>query len=240
MPDAFLPIEPYSLPANYCFTSPQDIINQVAKSRVKLTGSGFSFIIRSTTAPGPADRDKVWLNLNDYRIYNWNAGSSAWVTPHEIPASSDGPTGPGIRLPYNDTPDSLNTYDGGSAGATGDASGPFWEIDTDVSGKTIFGVGTLAPSSTVIALGDTGGVDQVLLTAAQSGLPSHTHPIKSNGADSGTGGEVVTNSAGVVDVGGAIAQLNTSAPASESHTNMPPYKAMYWIKRTRRVYRIAT
>jgi microcystin-dependent protein len=102
---------------------------------------------------------------------------------------------------------------------------------------TLFGVGTWeafgegrvlvgkAGSGTFNTAGATGGVETVTLTAAQSGLPAHTH------------GDGFNTSAGKVSAGGAVGTrgstaANTAANAAEAHTNLQPYIVVYMWKRT--------
>lgn len=82
------------------------------------------------------------------------------------------------------------------------------------------------------ALGKTGGVDEVKLTAAQSGMPSHTHGyntfIKNWAVGTGQSG----NGRGMDNSSGQGAQTEAaSANASQAHTNLQPYIALnYMIK----------
>ncbi len=109
----------------------------------------------------------------------------------------------------------------------------------DLRGRTIVGLdnmggsdaGRLSGSNT---LGGSGGVETVTLTAAQSGLPSHTHAHNLPGQayfEVGSGGprDVPTSGAGI----SSYATLNISsvaaAPASASHDNMPPHTLLNWI-----------
>jgi len=75
---------------------------------------------------------------------------------------------------------------------------------------------------------ETGGEKTVTLTAAQSGLPSHTH----NAARTGSGSYGIKSDPvfGVTDP--AATTSNASAPASESHTNLQPYIVVRMWKRT--------
>jgi len=82
--------------------------------------------------------------------------------------------------------------------------------------------------------GETGGAKAVTLTAAQSGLPAHTHTPNSTGSyvlANGTGGPGGT--ANVSTGGGGYIQTtlnnNAAANASQAHENMPPYMALHFI-----------
>lgn len=82
----------------------------------------------------------------------------------------------------------------------------------------------------------TGGRSTVTLTAAQSGVPAHTHKTEPMwAASSGTGTHYVVrdyptaNKAGEYDVKVAA---NTAKNASQAHTNLQPYITCYMWKRT--------
>lgn len=91
-------------------------------------------------------------------------------------------------------------------------------------------------------LGETGGAKTVTLTAAQSGLPNHTHslPMAMSGAPFGTL-DVPLRSSGGGDGGfrtGAAVNATSGAynsgtanemNASQSHQNMPPYQVVNYI-----------
>jgi microcystin-dependent protein len=97
------------------------------------------------------------------------------------------------------------------------------------------------------ALGETGGVKAVTLTAAQSGLPAHSHgitdPSHSHYLDwrnnvnvanfAGAYGSVGSNAAG--NTYGATTGIsinnNTATNASASHDNLQPYIVMHYIIR---------
>lgn len=101
--------------------------------------------------------------------------------------------------------------------------------------------GRLAAANT---LGDSGGVEKVTLTSAQSGLPSHNHtqnphthqPVgyDARGAGGGSGGAILVRpdwgpNFGLADDGSGISgktatnNANAAADAASSHDNMPPY-----------------
>ena len=75
---------------------------------------------------------------------------------------------------------------------------------------------------------ETGGVKSVTLTAAQSGLPSHSHTLLGGGFDGSSGAEPGNSLAS--DLG----QTGTTGgtDASQAHTNLQPYIVTYMWKRT--------
>lgn len=114
-----------------------------------------------------------------------------------------------------------------------------------VQGRFIVGVDDSDPD---FALNSTGGAKNVTLTAAQSGLPAHGHSITdpghihqqgrnlygsgsstnryhpySNAADGYTPTESSTT--------GITVNANTATNASQSHENLPPYRAKYIFER---------
>ncbi len=99
----------------------------------------------------------------------------------------------------------------------------------DFRGRALLGKGTGA-GLTARNLGLTnGGVEEVTLTAAQSGLPAHTHGLTTLGR-----GQAEDNSNSVDNImvsktvgsAGTLANITdsvASAAASQAHTNMPPF-----------------
>jgi len=76
---------------------------------------------------------------------------------------------------------------------------------------------------------DTGGVSTVTLTAAQSGVPVHTHPQDATTLLETAGAKKDGTSFG--DVGGTT-QENAAASAAEAHTIRDKYHAKAWIMKT--------
>ncbi len=88
-----------------------------------------------------------------------------------------------------------------------------------------------APGGGSYNRGDTGGAESVTLTAAQSGLPGHSHGTSG-------GGRVVANGTGATDAfltpagsGYIMADISQTGPwnASQAHENRPPYYALVYI-----------
>ena len=87
-------------------------------------------------------------------------------------------------------------------------------------GRSIFGK---AESGTFSTLGATGGVENVTLTAAQSGLPAHNHTLNlcSWGGDTASFASAANNS--TIQRYGVTANTN-ALDASSSHTNLSPWE----------------
>jgi hypothetical protein len=97
------------------------------------------------------------------------------------------------------------------------------------AGRVMVGKNT---SGTFATAGSAGGAETVTLTAAQSGLPAHSHNI-STYPYSKVGGGYVTwyqGSTGTNFTG--TTQDCSAANASSSHTNLQPYIVVYAWKRT--------
>lgn len=94
-------------------------------------------------------------------------------------------------------------------------------------------------------LQETGGVKEVTLTSAQSGLPAHYHRVFSKGSESTEaltaqnnqnrrfheGGGHTTSTTTSLTLDGET-EFNTAADASSAHTNLQPYIVVYRYRRT--------
>lgn len=67
----------------------QNLLNLIAKGVAKFEGSGFTAIINSETQPAATDRDKLWRKPSEASrgLYEWDAG--AWVIAHPETPSGD-------------------------------------------------------------------------------------------------------------------------------------------------------
>ena len=92
-------------------------------------------------------------------------------------------------------------------------------------GKVLVGK---ASSGTFDTAGDDGGVETVQLTAAQSGLPSHSHTLLGGSFNGSSGAEPGNSRAS--DLGQTGTTGGTSA--TQAHTNLQPYLVVYMWKRT--------
>ena len=207
-----------------------DLVSQMTGT--VLDGS-LKYII-SETAPGADDRDKLWIKtssgapVRQYIFYN-----GAWVWPHNIPAAD------GRVIIYTGSAASVDTLDGGTSGVAKSASGPFWKIVTELSGRFPLGVGTLE-SGTSVAVTDTGGEEKH--TLIQDELPDHEHTLTVNEFNNWDSSNASAAQFLLGDQ--AVQSANSSKPnvtvdgggSDEAHNNMPPYYGVYFIKRTARQY----
>lgn len=198
------------------------------------------YIINNATYEFDSDVGNAYYNIGDSeptadnRVFPWirtiadvaegiyTYTDGAWLRYHEVPASEKE-----VRI-WKGTEAELKVYDGGEDEALSNKTGPFWEIDTDLEGRFPLG------SNGTYALGATGGAATHTLT--QPELPSHHHFTNVPYSDGG---------AGAVQTLGATSSAATATLQSDDvgsdnpHNNMPPYRAVHFIKRTARVYRRA-
>lgn len=222
-----------SVPDDYC---PGDIKSTwpflAGLLSADLTGNLNTFNYGADT-PAPDDQDKPWLKLdasgNPDKWYVFANGN--WVSRHPVAA--------GTIIIYDGAVGTIDTFDGGEAGAITATTGPMWERVTALDAKFPLGIGTL-PSTTVVAVAGTGGVETHVLTREE--LPAERIPTESvmrtNVQDGGgadvyapdtTTGSFVTN-----------APLHTEELGDgDAHTNMPPFYGVIFLRKTARTqYRI--
>lgn len=80
--------------------------------------------------------------------------------------------------------------------------------------------------------GATGGAETVTLTAAQSGVPAHTHVVQT--AYTAVGSTAQTNvwNGNAGSSWSLTSQANAAANAASAHSNLPPYVVVYFWNRT--------
>ena len=118
--------------------------------------------------------------------------------------------------------------DGGSTSGYAALAAVVGATVPDLRGRTVIGTGT-GTGLTARTIKDTGGAETVSLTAAQSGLPSHSHNVATAFVDVAAGGTRIYP----VDPGGTgtayPATISATADASQSHNNMQPFYALNYI-----------
>lgn len=110
----------------------------------------------------------------------------------------------------------------------------------DFRGRTTIGAGTgTASDATAHALGSKGGTETHKLTASQSGVPAHSHPLANSSIvynnDSSNTQRMATSGSGTkISVNtnvGLNTYNNTAADASAAHPNMQPFATVTKIIR---------
>src|SRR5512139_1932713 len=218
----------------YCWAGPQTFATDlIALLTGTIPGTFSSFNFGSTT-PAPEDQDKPWIKTdvsgNLEGVYTYNG---VWVRPHPVPYASN------YVAMWKGSEADLWAFDGGdgtdpSTNPPTDTSGAMWVRDTDFDFRIPLGVGTsdtdYGGGATTVAVGGEGGEEKHVLTAAE--MPAHSHGL--------AGAGLVTNQVGGYNVQGSGVAVNVVFPVSQgsddAHENMPPYRAVYFIKRSARKY----
>jgi len=134
-------LTPPILPEGVCFANEQERANSFFElASAQISGEFTSWNV-GTSTPTVDNQDKPWLKLNSdgspEGSYAFSSG--AWVRPYPVPP---GPNA--VRWLWTSDQATLDTFDGGSAGAVTNTTGPFWTIDTDFADKIPIGAGTVA------------------------------------------------------------------------------------------------
>lgn len=243
-----LAILPPTLSTSYCFSSWQQLANDIVGGAVvQFEVSGATVVLRQNSTPAAADRDKIWFNTDTGRFLRYEGSIGAWVADHPTPPDD------GRVILFTGDAGSVDTLDGGSSGAVALTSGPFWEIATEFANRFPVGVGTFPLSGTVVGVTGTGGVDQT--TIAQANLPNITLSVTTaivgaTGVGSPEdvvgatyGSTALAGSGRVVDstssdfTGRYYTQGRTEALGTGANlTILPPYIGTFFIRRTARKF----
>lgn len=229
-----LSLQPGSLPEGYTPETFQEFYNRMFKEGRAIWPDAMTIVNRGSSAPSAANQIYPWIRVDPgtsiiegvYTYYN-----GLWCRPHPTPASGD------ERRLWVGSVGALTTYDGGDGGATVTAyTGPMWEVDTDFAAVFPLGVGTL-PSGTAVAVGGTGGEETHVLTIAE--LATHNHPLNPDNRQDDQ--HDLSPGTAVGDFGGSgmyVKEYNVTGDtgSGDAHNNMPPYRGVYFIKRTARIY----
>lgn len=218
------PVLTQDVPQSFCFTTWQaSWASLVGLLSVSDDPTSYNF---GNTTPAAADRDKPWLRTNsDGTPDGWYVyASGAWLKPYAGP-------GTGVIVMWEGLEADIPLLDGGEAGAITTTTGAFWERVTTINGRVPIGVGTIPGTSTALAVGDNGGEAEVTLNIDQ--IPSHDHGIPNKKVV-----HQVTPSGTLEQTGGDDLVTSTfqAEGGDEAHNNMPPYRALFFIKRSSRIY----
>lgn len=223
-----------SVPEDFCFQNwPQGWAFLVSLLSAEVAGTA-SFFNYGPNTPAPDERDRPWIRLdasgNIDKMYSYSNG--AWVAKH--------PAAPGDVIMYEGTEASIDTHDGGEAGAITATTGPMWQKVSTINGRFPLGPGTLASGATV-NVGDTGGAEEHILTRAE--LPNvSVDTLSQRRINVQDGGSAVVTTPDTASTGAAFQA--TALPTEplgdgDGHNNMPPYLGIWFIRRTSRThYRI--
>lgn len=226
-----LALNPPTVPVGACFDNWNELAQYLFNNATAELPSSSDLIIVSETEPDADERGKVWFRLVSgrlERVYKYVGG--AWRSPHPVPASSNS------RLIWVGLAADVDTYDGGSVGAVSAFTGPMWEIDTAFAQRFPVGVGTFPLSGTVVAVGGTGGADEVTLTPEQTATKGHVHEVPWRDNTSGEGSSNNTGSISTASEDDEVEETSAvdDADAEEPISLLPPYIGVYFLKRTAR------
>lgn len=101
----------------------------------------------------------------------------------------------------------------------------------NLSGRFIVGVGKSSDGKTDYQLNTKGGKEEILLSAAQSGLPKHTHTYEKTTLDKTSDNDNEVNSKGYRKIGSETLTTSecTEKAATKPHENRPPYYVLAYI-----------
>lgn len=207
-------------------------------SRAKVTqrsNVGTTFWNISASTPDANHRQYPWLNLNNGLVYVWSNIYGFWISPRPFAVGQ-------IWAAPAGTPESaVWSLDGGdgsnpSITAPTPVTGAMWQVISSLAAKFPVGVGAF-DSGKVLGIADTGGAENVSLTADQNGPHSHGPPANSDNfwahaSPAGTGQYNVFGS-GVDTILGA---QTASSGKGDAHTNIPPYYVVFFITPTARQF----
>lgn len=189
--------------------------------------------LQTTLNPTTADPNNYGAAI---RWYVYNGAVGEWLSQHPVEAMSAE-----RRIFTALTEAEVWSYEGGDGTnpaifIPSDTTGAMWEVDHQFDFRMPVGAGTSLTTyngnpATVISPSSVGGEEQHTLTVGE--LATHDHGvIAPNNA-------LMTNVAGAVGFVGTIpnaAVVTTFTPSGsdQAHQNMPPFRGVYFIKRTAR------
>lgn len=237
------PVLPPTLSANYCFTTWQQVANDlVGGATVQFDSTGATFVLKQNFTPDASQRAYLWFNTDTSRTLYYLGSAGKWVS-----RNSESPSNASRRI-FTGLLADIDTYDGGSVGTVGDVSGPMWERDTAFNDNAPYGVGVAI--TPVLA---TGGASTS--TIAQVNLPAVTLSVNTpiiGQASVGAPEAVVGSTYGSTAVAGSgravdstssdfsgryLTKGQTETLGSGTALNVQnKYVGVYFIRRTSRIY----
>lgn len=227
------PVTSGTVPANLECIIANDKWQELVALLAVVLAAGSNFTV-SATEPGPTERSNPWIKLNsdgtpdDLYIY----AGGVWIAKHRMAVGS--------VIMYEGSLGSIDTFDGGEVGAVSATTGPFWERVTQMDARFPIGPGTL-PSTLVLAVGDQDGEEDHALALTE--ITPHTHGVEGSGFNDGSlqpTRRIVIDDEHLNNSNNSVTESagGTGSPAAVvAHNNMPPYNAIWFIRRTARVYR---
>lgn len=247
---------PGNLPEGYCFTTWARLLNDFFTLSSGYVPGTYNFFVDGNTEPAPEDRGKIWIRRNGDgsldRMYVYFMGQ--WLGEFDPVWTANSSK----RTLWTGLEADLVTEDGGEAGPITATTGAFWEVDHNYDARFLVGPGTFTPdpadptSGGTIAPGGTGGRENSRETLTSVNLPSHSHDIASEQSD-----EIGVSEAGRFQVGDGTLKWRTSNTSDKightrvtggdatglttplNFTNLPPYRGIFVIRRTSRIFRRA-
>jgi len=194
-----------------------------------LTSGGDATLPSWTTSSIDEAGDYTWTGTHNFNATTTQSGVYGGLTPTgsiTAYASSTAPTGWFLadgsavsRSLYSILFDVIGTTYG-----VGDGSTTF--NIPNLNGRNIIGYGSA--TTTIDTMGETGGEDEHLLSAGESGLPAHTHTVNSS---SNIGGGLTGIQASISSniTAGSINTGSATADASSSHNVLDPFIVLQYI-----------
>lgn len=219
------------VPSTFCFQSWQQAWPVLAGLLQASFAAELQTVNFGNTTPAATDRDKpLFLTNPDGTPQSgaWYAfANGSWLAKH--------PLSPGIIMLWDGLEADITTLDGGEAGTITTTTGPFWQRLTAMDARVPLGVGTL-PGGTAVAVGDVGGAETVTLDLEN--IPSHDHgiPNKKLIHQTLTSGTLEQTGGNDLSVTTFKADGGKSDGTTKPHSNLPPYRGIFYIKRTARLY----
>lgn len=226
-----LQVQTNPVAANFCFNgfNSSSWLDIVALLYVRFPDDFAVFNFGDST-PAPDKRDRPWFRTNaDGTPDKWYVyAMGAWLSKH--------PVAEGTVIFYEGAEGTIDTFDGGEAGVVSTISGPMWEKVSELDARFPIGPGTF-PSTDAVAVGDQGGEEKHALTAAENG--PHTHQIGSQDSTADVGAAVSQEFVRDYGSGTGPAATTSSAGSGDPHKTIPPYYAMFALRKTaRQFYRV--